>query len=35
MLRFGEKKVTKEKLLWDVNVDNISKVVETKSNLSI
>ena len=42
MLRFGETKVTKEKLhaagkpikIWDVNVDNIviSKLVKTKTN---
>ena len=42
MLRFGEKKITKEKFyaakkrikIWDVNVDNIvlSKLVNTKAS---
>ena len=45
MLKFGERKVTKEKFyagkkpikIWDVNVDNIviSRLIETKSNSQV
>ena len=42
MMKFGERKITKEKLyaankpitIWDINVDNIviSKLIKTKTN---